>query len=355
MRIKLEFAPALGLALAVSGAGALAAEEVKVGQIPADAKIVFSSDRAGEKSPVGFPAVELYVASLEGKVTRITYSKQVANHFAVSPDRTMIATNRYSRGDTNKDGRLFPSDHKELWIVDVVKGTERVVNPDTNAGNGGLAWFPDSRHVIFGTQTDQGMDLVKVDIETGEEVALTRNLNRLLGKPQPTKFVSDVDVSPDGNWLVFVYGDPGKPGEIGRPLITVMKADGSEARIITDGGDTPRRRRGDWPNGDFDPDFSPDGTMVSFQRQTEAAMVYPSLSSADVMIVKTDGTGLKRISPEGNLDCHGISSWGPDGIIFTDWARTSMTPTVADPATGTLTRVPIEGNASHVQWIPPGP
>ncbi|MCP5432467.1 MAG: PD40 domain-containing protein [Alphaproteobacteria bacterium] len=353
----------IGACLGLAGAAmlglvapAVAAEAARVAAIPADAKLIFASDRAQEKGAFGAVSNELYVATLDGEVTRITYSRQLHDHFVVSPDRTRIATDRYSRGDTNKDGRIFSNDHKVLWILDTVAGSEREVDPDTDAGNGGIAWFPDGRHVVFGTQSDLFMDLVKVDIDTGETAALTRGLKKLLGHEGPRKFVSDVDVSPDGQWLAFVYVDVDaiEPGESGKPRIAVMKVDGSAAHLVTDGGPAPSRRRGDWPNGDFDPDFSPDGTRLSFQRQTETAMVYPTLSSMDIMTVSVDGTGLRRLSPEGNANCHGISSWTADGIVFTEWSKTGVSSLVADPDTGAIVRVPIEGNASFVQWIPPG-
>ncbi|MCP5432465.1 MAG: hypothetical protein H6923_04255 [Alphaproteobacteria bacterium] len=350
-------ATALG-ALALGGGFARAgAEEAAVSPIPADAKLIFSSARAGEESAIGFPAVELYAATLEGEVTRLTHSRGVHNHFTVSPDRTKIAANRY-REDTDKDGRLFPiGDFKELWIIDVVNGTERKVAPEIDAGYGGIAWMPDSRHVVFGTPSDQGMDLVKLDTETGESEPLTRNLGKLLGSDDPRKFVSDVDVSPDGEWLAFLYNIPRTAENTGgvRPKtrVTVMRTDGSEARIVTDGGPLPPGKRGNWNNGDFDPDFSPDGKAVSFQRQTDVGMANPGLSTMDVMTVNIDGTGLTRISPEGNDAAHGISSWDVGGIVFTEWSdKRGNTAIVYDTQAKTFTRVPIEGQTSHVQWIP---
>jgi Tol biopolymer transport system component len=361
LRTLLAAASALVLAAAF-GPGASAREDgapAKVSAIPADAAVIFSSTRDGEKDRFGLPAKELYVASLDGKATRITWSRYNANHFTVSPDRKKIAVNRYSLGDTNADGEYFPlHDKKQLWIVDVEKRTERVIIPDIDAGYGGLAWGPDSQWVYFSSPTGkQVMDLRRVNIDTQEVQVLTGGLNALLGiKDDKRKFVSDIDVSPDGQWLVFLYTGPdmiesGKP----KTRIAVMKTDGSEARIVTNGGDLPAGKRGVWSTGDFDPDFGPDGTTITFARMTDTGWVTKTLSTWAVYTINRDGTGEKRITPDLADTAFFIPAWGQDGrLIYTEAsARVGLTPTIYDPRTGETTRVSA-GDGSHVQWIPTG-
>lgn len=349
--------------LLIGSAPALAAEEgvLPASPIPADARLIFSSTRAGEKDQWGMGINALYAASLDGKVTRLTNSRFFHNHFAVAPNRRWIATNRYSRGDSNKDGQYFPlNDYKELWVVDTRTGKERRIVPEIDAGWGGLAWSPDSKWIYFSSPSGkQIMDLRRVNIETSKVEVLTGGLNRLLGFDAPQKFVSDLDVSADGQWIVFLYTDPAavtgqKPGS---PRIAVMRVDGTAAHIVTDGGPLPPQKRGVWSVGDFDPAFSPDGRQITFARVTDVGMVSKTLSTWEINVVNTDGTGLKSISPPRDLSAEFIPGWSDQGIVFTRLdpkAASPMLPIIYDPKTGTRTPVPVGGEASHVQWIPSG-
>lgn len=351
----------IGAALFLAGAAQAADEGVApASPIPADAQIVFVSTRDGEKDHWGLGSNALYVANLAGRATRITHSKFFHNHFVVAPNRRLIATNRYSRGDTNKDGKYFPlNDYKELWIVDTVTGKERRIIPDIDAGWGGLSWSPDSKWVYFSSPTEgRGMDIRRVNVETEAVQVLTGDLLQKLGLPDGKKFVSDVGASQDGKWIVFLFTGPdmlasGKS----KTRIAILKLDGSEARIVTDGGPLPPGRRGDWSVGDFDPEFSPDSKAISFARVSDRAMTTARLSVFDVWTINTDGTGLKAVSPlEGNAAEY-IPGWGDNGkIIFTrlDPVAQTMAPVVYDPKTGVRTPISIGGEGGHVQWIPSG-
>ena len=356
-----SLAATLVLAVSSSLAPSGAQDSVRiVNPIPADAQIIFVSTRDKEKDPWGMAANALYAGTLDGKVTRITLSKYNHNHFVVSPDRRYIATNRYSRGDSNKDGKYFPlNDYKELWLVDTVAGTERRLVPEIDAGWGGLAWSPDSKWIYFSSPTPGvGMDLRRVNIESQKVEVVTAGVNKLLGAQGERKFVSDVGASADGKSLVFLYSPPAasQGGNI-KTRIAVMKLDGSEAHFVTDGGPLTPQRRGAWGVGDYDPEFSPDGKSISFARVTDAGMVSPTLSTFDIMTVGVDGSNLRSISPPHNTAAEFIPGWGDNGkLIFTrlDPAARTMAPVVYDPATGKRTPISVGGEGSHVQWIPAG-
>lgn len=339
-------------------------ELLPAARIPADAVVIYASQRAGETDPWGLKADALYVANEAGQVTRITHSKFAHNHFSVSPNRRYVAVNRYSKGDQNKDGKYFPyDDWKALWLVDTETGKERILAPEYDAGWGGLAWSPDSKWIYFsGPGAPNVMEVKRVDIETGKVEMLTDRLNQLLGYPdsEKRKSVTDVDVSDDGQWLIFNYRSPemmvgGMYGGQPKARIGVMKMDKSVARLVSDGGPLPAGRRGVWPVGDFDPDICSDGRTIIFARITASGWVTPDLSTWDLWAVDIDGKFPPRnLSLEDETSAEVIPNCYKGRIAF---ARAEIgdgkrMPYVLDLATGKRKKMDVEGR--HAQLIPTG-
>ncbi len=345
------------LALCALAVPAAARDAAKVGKIPTDAEIIFASPLAGEKDATGSGiAEELYVSTAAGKdLTRITYSRYTHNHFDVSPDRTMIVANRLSKGDTDHDGKLTPRDFKELWIIDVARGAEHRIAEGMNAGFGGVAWSPDNRYVYFSAPSDDGFDIYRVPPNGGKPEVLTRNLNKLLGAPDIKKFVSDVGSSPDGEWLAMLWSEDLRAFRKNRTRIVLFKLDGSEARIVTDGGAITATPTGPFPNGDFDPDISQGNRFISFERSTNAAW-----TGADVMRVNWDGTNVIDLSKPGGMpervSVDGIPSWSSScKVIYTVWESDGKVyPEIVNWDGSDRHRVPLPGQGHHVQWIPGG-
>lgn len=354
IRVRMLF---FGLALRAFAVPATAQDATKVGKIPADAEIIFASPLAGEKDATGVGiAEELYVSTAAGKdLTRITYSRYTHNHFEVSPDRTMIVANRFSKGDTDHDGKLTPRDFKELWIIDVTRSTEHKIAEGMNAGVGGVAWSPDNKYVYFSAPSDDGFDIFRVSPNGGKPEVLTRNLSKMLGAPDIKKYVSDVGSSPDGQWLAMVWSEDLSAFRNKRTRVVLFKLDGTEARIVTDGGTITAMPTGPFPNGDFDPDISQGNRFISFERNTNAAW-----TGSGVMRVNWDGTNVIDLSkPDGvpkRVSVDGIPNWSTAcKVIYSVWESDgNIYPEIVNWDGSDRHRVPLPGRGHHVQWIPSG-
>jgi Tol biopolymer transport system component len=148
-----------------------------------------------------------------------------------------------------------------------------------------------------------GQALSIVDIGSGTETAFTASLG-----------ASGFDVSLDGSMVAYTDLD-----ENGNTQLFVMDADGSNIRQLTQGeSGTPRGA-----------DWSPDGSMVAFERDTS--------DNSQIFVVRlSDGVSTQVTQePRGAVDPAG---WAPDGgmIVFStvNAAGNQYTARSLDLATG---------------------
>lgn len=321
--------------------------------IPKEAELVCQSAIGGEKSSFGPPATEIYVADSKGDhLTRITHQKKIYNHIAVSPDRKSIVAGRFDRGDTSKDGVINAKDRKTLVVLDLENKQEWSIVPEADdIALGGVDWTPDGKYIITAMKFKDRSDIYRVHPDgTGLE-NLTKNLAKLLGLASRPLWVSDVSVSFDGKWIVFLC----VPRSGALCQLVRMRLDGSEAHVFTDGGGEASRYPGSpWGAGDFDPEFSPDGQYVSFQRSKPAGKGAAGFPTFDIMRVKIDGTDLKQLSPADAKVTQGISDWSKDNrIVFSEWNQDDKWtgPVLVNPDGTNHHRIEKLKGCTWVRWI----
>jgi Tol biopolymer transport system component len=111
-------------------------------------------------------------------------------------------------------------------------------------------------------------------------------------------------VSPDGSTIAYAdFVDAPLGADLGLHL---ANADGTNGRALTNGG------KGGVNGGDTSPAFSPDGRWIAFERSVDF-----DAGRAGLFIIRTDGTGLRRLTNDA-LGA-GYPRWSPDGkrILFT--------------------------------------
>jgi dipeptidyl aminopeptidase/acylaminoacyl peptidase len=106
-------------------------------------------------------------------------------------------------------------------------------------------------------------------------------------------------------------------------------------------------------------DISPDGSRAVFAARPDNRGNFPFLS--ELYVVKTDGTGLKRLTDNRDLETEPL--WSPDGKAFVFHAASGETFDlrngflwILDPDSGALTKLEAHhtGEIDHLVWSPDG-
>lgn len=233
-----------------------------------DTRIAFVSSRTGTK--------ELYVMDYDGyNVQRLTTTQSINLVPAWSPDGRQLAFVSFM--ERNPDLFFLTVESKLLL---------RLRLPFTWRGsfNGG-AWAPRGLFA-FGVSREGNSDLYVMNLDGS-------NL-----RPLTNHFAQDVapSFSPDGSQVVFVSDRSGHPNL----YIVSLKGEttrGESARRLTFEG-----------KYNASPAWSPRGDRIAFACQNDRGRF-------DVCVIAPDGTGLTRLTGQGNNDA---PSWSPDGrfIVF---------------------------------------
>jgi len=202
-----------------------------------------------------------------------------------------------------------------IWRVAIDEGTGEVVGDfqDVTRGGSALQGFlsiaDDGRSIAYAErQAISNLMAAPYDQDTG---SVTGPPVAITSGPRSVGFF---DISPDGEWIAFTRRSPWQD-------LVLMRADGSEARKLTD--DPPYDRR---------PRFSPDGEQIYFYSNIDGAV--------RVWSIRPDGTGRTLITDSD------------DGFLFTDPSPDGITLSTNSDEGGELFSV-TQPYSAQTTWLFP--
>src|SRR5579864_166606 len=189
--------------------------------------------------------------------------------------------------------RIGPSG-AELFVANADGSGERKLLPnpgfDYNA-----SFSPDGKWIVFTSERSGSSDIYRVRVDGS-------GLERLTDDPA---YDDQAAFSPDGRQVAFVSSRGSGSNDIWVLDLTTHKS-----RNLTDA-----------PGGDYRPSWSPDGKWIAFSSDRNTKIQYAAgrweeLHPLSLYVIRADGTGLRRLTPEGRVA--GSPKWSPDGkrIVF---------------------------------------
>jgi dipeptidyl aminopeptidase/acylaminoacyl peptidase len=254
-------------------------------------------------------------ATFPGVNGRILFQSQVGKHlqlFTVRPDGRGLRQVTHLTNSDAVHGNWSPDGRRIAFERDFA---DRADTLETNADGGGTrtlvhggfagepAFAPDGHRLVMTQQTgkpatpnfDNSLWTLGDDGDGPTRLTAPQPPNKA-GCP----CVSTPEFAPDGRRVVFARALDAR-----RSAIITIGTDGSGERRLTP-----------WRLGAFMPHWSPDGTTIAFNSYPDQR---PSGASANVFVVRADGSGLHALTHErGGRVNAGMGSWSPDGrsIVF---------------------------------------
>jgi len=219
----------------------------------------------------------------------------------------------------DKSGRM------ELYVMDLATKQVRQLSHGEvpRAMRTGFVWSRDDRTIVFGKDSagNEQHDLYAIDVETGAVTQLTSD---------PTAEEHAVEFSPDDQWLTVMTNKrlPEAPDRPGQLNLWKLRRDASEYIPLT---------RHAFPA--YGGHWSDDGSLIAYVTNEDPR----DLKNRDGYVVRTDGTGVRKVLSVKPGSQDSVGAWHPD----------SKRIAVTSDAFG-LNRVGILDLASgQVRWLSP--
>lgn len=177
-------------------------------------------------------------------------------------------------------------------------------------------WSPDGRRIAYDFADDTGVHIATM----GPNGRRVRQLTSARGVQEVPRW------SPDGRWIVYDAWLP-QPGVPFSTSIWIMHADGSHQRQLTFDG------------FDVEPVFSPDGSRIAFARITGES---PAGQEEALYVMDVDGSDLHAVVPPTPGLEH--PDWSPDGTVLSF----NIAPEAAAPASGSVVVVRPDGTGLRI-------
>jgi Tol biopolymer transport system component/DNA-binding winged helix-turn-helix (wHTH) protein len=205
---------------------------------------------------------------------------------AVSPDGNQVA---FVAGEGHDRGTYT-----------ALVGGEKPLRLTSNSNDHYPAWSPDGRQIAFYRYSDEGLAIYTIPAQGGTEHLVYKG-------PANTWHEGGVDWSPDGETLVFSENNEDKI----HSRIALLSLADFRVRPLTSPPDQYQ---------DCFPVFSPDGSMLAFQRENVAG------TTAEIFIVPVAGGNPKQLTFE-HANKFGAPAWTKDGreIVFSSWSQGGLT------------------------------
>lgn len=201
----------------------------------------------------------------------------------------------------------FAPQNSELFIADADGSHARPLVPDP-AWDANASFSNDGQWVVFSSNRQGSADIFRVHPDGS-------GLERLTDDPA---FDDQAALSPDGKQLAFVST------RTGHAEIWVLDLATKALRNLTGSS-----------GGSFRPAWSPDGNWIAFSTDRESSHPvrpgsFESIQSADIFLMRKDGTGLRKITRTGTFA--GSPSFSADGkAIVCYQADLSAVIDISDP------------------------
>ena len=253
----------VGLCAAACGSPA---EEAEVKRGP---QVAFVSDRDGD--------FEIYLLDLDSdSLTNLTDHPGTDYGFSWSPDGEALAF------ASDRDG------NQEIYILHVEDGAVSRLT-DHEARDGSPSWSPDGSRLAFVSRRDS---------ESGEIYVINVDGSGLRRITENERYEEVPSWSPTGDALAFGALAPAREGE--DPTLQVFRIDlasGDETQLTFLAGHNSAPR------------WTPDGSSILFYGQ-----VGEGFEGADIMAIAPDGGGLRNLTNDAEPDWQPDPS--PDGTLI---------------------------------------